>query len=61
MTHDLIHASHVRQLALALSASERRGRFTRVSAEFLAHVNEQVRVIVTDRVRRHPSLGKTLK
>jgi len=60
MNH-LINSKAVKELALAVSKHERNGRFTRVSAEFLQHINEQVRVIVTGRVKRHPSLGVTLK
>ena len=59
--NNLINSSKVRDLALAVARQERNGRFSRVGREFLEHINEQVRVIVVDRVKRHPSLGVTLK
>jgi len=58
---NLINQKMVRDLALAISTNERNGKFKRVSKEFLLEINENVRVVVTDRVKRHPSMGQTLK
>lgn len=56
----LINKKNVKELALQQSKEQRAGRFKRVSHKFLLAVNESLRVIISERVRRHPSKGKTL-
>lgn len=56
----LLNRPVVRQLALDLSQNMRRGKFTRVSEEFIDDLEAQVRSMITTRVHRAPSKGKTL-
>lgn len=57
----LINKARVRQIALELAKKERPAWGpTRVSHNFLAVVEAQVRIFVAERVRQHPSKGKTL-
>lgn len=56
-----INRSSVRKLALDYSKANRAGRFTRVGKEFFQRIDARVRVMITDEVQRHPSIGKTLK
>jgi hypothetical protein len=56
-----IHKARVRDLALSKSKEFRNGKFTRVSNEFLTAIDGAVHRFVEDRVRTHPSKGKTLK
>lgn len=56
----LTNRNALRKLALEVSAQRRNGKFTRVSAGFLAEIEGQVARIVTRKVREHPSRGKTL-
>lgn len=61
----LITKSKVKRLALDLAADTRRladgsPRFTRVSRDFLEHIEAQVRVLVTAKVHSLPSLGRTI-
>lgn len=57
----LINRKGVREFALKLSRDTRAGKFTRVSAEFLAACEINLYMFVRSRVRSHPSLGKTLR
>lgn len=56
-----INQMAVRKLALAKSKQWRNGKFTRVGKSFLVAVDGAIHRIVEDRVRSHPSKGKTLK
>jgi hypothetical protein len=56
----LINQSKVKALALAVSASNRNGRFTRVGKSFLQRIEAHVAAAVRGEVHRHPSKGKTL-
>ena len=56
----LINRATVETLALDLSEKMRRGKFTRVSKEFLDEIEAQVRSMVVSRVHRAPGVGKTL-
>lgn len=58
----LTSPTKVRQLALETARACRpHSRFTRVSKEFLDAIEAATRAAVVDRVKRHPSLGRTLK
>ena len=54
-----INAKAVRAYALDHQSAKGRG-FTRVSASFLESLDAAVANLIADRVRRHPSIGKTL-
>ena len=56
-----INRSRVKNLALAKSKEWRNGKFTRVGKEFLVAVDGAVHRFIEDRVRTHPSKGKTLQ
>jgi hypothetical protein len=56
----LLNRKAVRQFALDC-ARTRAHRFTRVSEAFLLRCEAQLKVFLTDQVRRHPSVGRTLK
>lgn len=56
----LINRQAVRRHALELSRSQRLGKFTRVSREFLDSVEAAVRSHIAAQVRSHPSKGRTL-
>lgn len=56
----LINRQAVELLALDFSQKMRRGKFTRVSKEFLDDIEAQVRTMVNHRVHRAPGVGKTL-
>jgi hypothetical protein len=51
-TGSLINREAVRQLALDMSQTLRRGKFTRVSDEFLNDIEAAVRTMVVSRVQR---------
>lgn len=61
MNTPFINRSSVRRLALDYAKANRAGRFTRVGKEFFERIDARVRIMVTDEVQRHPSIGKTLK
>lgn len=52
--------SEVRDFLLAYARENRTHKFTRVSEETLTTINEQVRTLLIDRVKRLPSMGKTI-
>lgn len=56
----LLNRRAVRELALKISREERAGKFKRVAASFYEELCGLLRVMITSRVRRHPSVGKTL-
>jgi len=61
MNTPLINRQAVKRMALELSKSNRAGKFTRVSGEFLTRMNSRLDAFVQEEVQRHPSIGKTLK
>jgi hypothetical protein len=56
----LISPSNARQFALEYAKSARAHPFRRVSKKFLEAVEVNARLFIQDRIRRHPSRGKTL-
>ena len=56
----LINKSRVKKATLELAKATRAHTFTRVSEEFLIDVEVQVRNIITQKIKVHPSKGKTL-
>ncbi len=56
----LINRAAVRRLALEIATDTGRGRFTYVSADFMAELNGHVRAWIAGRIHRAPSIGKTL-
>lgn len=57
----LINKQHVRDFLLAESKAGRSGRFKRVSATAYFQLNARVVQLCKDVVRRHPSIGQTIK
>jgi hypothetical protein len=57
----LTNQAAVRRWALSYAKQTREHEFTRVSAEFLAACEADLRVFITDRIKRHPSKGATLR
>lgn len=57
----LINKKHVKQYALEISQSTRNGKFTRVSGEFLIHIEAVVKERIRTYVQSLPSVGKTIK
>ena len=57
----IISRATVKRLALKLSADHRAGKFTRVSKDFLDRIEAITFNAIVSEVRRHPSVGKTLK
>lgn len=57
----MINKRKVRAFALEVSARERRGRFTRVGAEFYLLCEDSLRAVILGHVKRLPSKGKTIK
>ena len=60
-TTPLINRSAVKAHALEYSISNRNGKFTRVSKDFLDRINAKLRVLIESEVQSHPSVGKTLQ
>ena len=58
---NIISRTNVKKLALKLSAEHRAGKFTRVSKAFLDRIEAITFNAIVCEVRRHPSVGKTLK
>jgi len=56
----LLNKTHVKRRALQYSEEMRNGKFTRVSAEFLADLERLVDRTIQSKVQTHPSKGKTL-
>ena len=57
----LINREHVRRWALSYAKETRAHEFTRVSEEFLLSCEMELRSHITDRIKRHPSKGVTLR
>jgi len=60
-TTPLLNRSAVKKLAIQISEAQRAGKFKRVSMEFLERINISLEATIREEVRRHPSIGKTLK
>jgi hypothetical protein len=60
-TTPLINRSAVKKIALEYSATNKNGKFTRVSKDFLERINAKLRVMIESEVQSHPSIGKTLQ
>lgn len=57
----LINKAKVREVALTLSRDLRNGKFTRVGNSFFNRLDRRLAELIENEVRRHPSLGVTLK
>lgn len=57
----LINRKHCRDLLLNIAEEEGREQFTRVSDDVFRWLDKKVHEYCVDLVRRHPSIGKTLK
>ena len=57
----ILNRKAVKELALAVSKTQRSGRFTRVSAEFVERIEAMTRRMIEREIREQPSLGVTLK
>jgi len=60
-TTPLLNRSAVKKLSLHVSETERAGKFTRVSKEFMERINARLNNVIREEIHRHPSVGKTLK
>ena len=58
---NIISRTNVKKLALEVSAQHRAGKFTRVSKDFLDRIEAITKRAIVSEVRRHPSVGNTLK
>lgn len=56
----LVNKARVRNRALQYSKEMRGGKFTRVSAEFIADIERLVDRTIHSKVHMHPSKGKTI-
>jgi len=56
----LINRKLVRLLSLEIAAATGRGKFKRVSNDFLEEANAHLHAWIAGRIHRAPSLGKTL-
>lgn len=52
--------SKCKKLALQIAKEQRAQKFTRVSEDFLIAAEACLKTFIYDRVKRHPSVGKTL-
>jgi len=57
----LLSPTRVKAYALAISEEFRNGKFTRVSQSKLDNWDARLKSIIIDDIKRHPSIGKTLK
>ena len=57
---NLINKSECKKFALAYAKANRSHKFNAVSAKFLDEVEAQLRLMIGDRIQRHPSKGKTI-
>jgi hypothetical protein len=59
----LLNRSHVKAAILSMFEEHRAGqkKFTRVGAECYKFLEIRLRQIIEDQVKRHPSIGKTVK
>lgn len=56
----LLNKTNIKKRALQYSNEMRNGKFTRVSAEFVADLERLVDRTIHSKVHMHPSKGKTL-
>lgn len=56
----LLNKTNIKKRALQYSHEMRNGKFTRVSAEFVADLERLVDRTIHSKVHMHPSKGKTL-
>lgn len=60
--NSLINRVHCRGFALRWAKENRRGWAPeRVSKQFLDDLDTKVRIVVQSAIKRHPSIGKTIK
>ena len=57
----LLNRSAVKRAAISLSLSNRNGKFTRVSDEFIQKAEANLKLWMAGYISRHPSIGKTIK
>jgi hypothetical protein len=57
----ILNKAATKKFALDVSKQHRNGKFTRVSAAKLEEWEARLKNVIVDDVRRHPSIGKTLK
>ena len=57
----LLNPVRVRRYALDVAKRERHHAFTAVSVEFIQRIEAQLRNLIRDAVRRHPSMGKRMR
>lgn len=60
MKYNLICASKCKRIALDVAKEHRAHKFTRVSQDFLIECENNLRQFLINRVKSHPSVGKTL-
>lgn len=56
----LLNKTNIKRRALQYSQEMRNGKFTRISAEFIADIERLVDRTIHSKVHTHPSKGKTL-
>ena len=64
MKTPLIHRSVVRQFTLDVIAAQRphlKDKLTRVSEEFLVHMESNLRQSIINHINAHPSMGHTVR
>ncbi|MHC4890747.1 MAG: hypothetical protein ACYTEO_14935 [Planctomycetota bacterium] len=60
--NDLINRKHCKKTALRMCQDMRLGwKADRVSKQFLDDINTKVRLMIQSAVKKHPSVGKTIK
>jgi len=57
----LTSRANVKKFALEVSKQHRNGKFTRVSKDALDRWEARLKSIIIDDIKRHPSLGITIK
>jgi len=62
MSNGLINRQHCKQFALRWAQETRKGwTAERVSKQFLDDLDTRVRLLIQGAIRRHPSVGKTIR
>jgi hypothetical protein len=58
----IVSPSKTREYALAMAQAHRpAAKFTRVSKEFIDAVEAQVKAVILQRIKSHPTIGITLR
>ena len=57
---NLINRTQCKKLIKQLSIEHRQGKFTRVSDGFLNRIEFEVKRIIYNSVKEHPTIGKTI-